>query len=162
MDIYEFLDKHKIGYERHDHPAVFTCEEAGRLVPAMPGAKTKNLFLYNKKADRHFLVVVECSVTVDLKALAPVLEVKKLALASARRLEHHLGLSAGAVTLLGLINDPGGAVEVVVDRELWEADAFRCHPLVNTSSLAISKEDLLRFIDLTGHSARIIDIPRRG
>jgi Ala-tRNA(Pro) deacylase len=161
MDIYEFLDMHTISYERHDHPAVFTCEEADRLVPPMPGAKTKNLFIYNKKEDRHFLVVVECSVIVDLKALAQVLKVKKLALASERRLERHLELSAGAVTLLGLINDPEGAVEVVIDRELWESDVFRCHPLVNTSSLAISKEDLLRFIDLTGHAARILDIPRK-
>jgi Ala-tRNA(Pro) deacylase len=161
MDIYEFLDKHRIAYERHDHPAVFTCEEADRLVPPMPGAKTKNLFLYNKQADRHFLVVVECSVIVDLKSLANVLNVKKLALASERRLERHLSLGAGAVTLLGLINDPKGAVEVVIDRELWESDVFRCHPLVNTSSLAISRADLLRFIGLTGHTARIIDIPRR-
>lgn len=162
MNIYDFLDKHGIAYERHDHPAVFTCDEADRLVPPMPGAKTKNLFLYNKKENRHFLVVVECSVIVDLKGLAKALEVKKLALASGERLERHLGLSAGAVTLLGLINDPDGAVEVVIDRELWESDMFRCHPLVNTSSLAISREDLQRFIGLTGHTARVLDIPRRS
>jgi Ala-tRNA(Pro) deacylase len=161
VDIYEFLDRHGITYERHDHPAVFTCEEADRLVPPMPGAKTKNLFLYNKKDGRHFLVVVECSVIVDLKALAGVLGVKKLALGSERRLRSHLGLDPGAVTLLGLLNDVRGAVEVVIDEELWEADVFRCHPLVNTSSLAISREDIERFIHLTGHETQIIDIPRK-
>ena len=161
MDIYKFLDKHDIRYERHDHPAVFTCEEADRLVPPMPGAKTKNLFLHNKKENRHFLVVVECSVIVDLKSLALALKVKKLALASERRLERHMNLGAGAVTLLGLINDSESAVEVVIDRELWRGDLFRCHPLVNTSSLAISKDDLKRFIDITGHAATILEIPRK-
>jgi Ala-tRNA(Pro) deacylase len=62
---------------------------------------------------------------------------------------------------LGLVNDPGGAVDVIVDRELWESDMFTCHPLVNTSSLSISREDLERFIDLTGQRSRILDIPRR-
>jgi len=161
MDIYGFLDEHNIQYERYDHPAVFTCEEADRLVPPMPGAKTKNLFLYNKKEGRHFLAVVECAVIVDLKALAGKLKLNKLALASERRLERHLGLGAGAVTLLGLINDRDGHVEVVIDRELWESDMFRCHPLVNTSSLAISRADLGRFIELTGHNATIVDIPRK-
>ncbi|UCH84781.1 MAG: prolyl-tRNA synthetase associated domain-containing protein [Candidatus Latescibacterota bacterium] len=161
MNIYEFLDTHDIAYQRYDHPAVFTCEEADRLVPPMPGAKTKNLFLYDKKEDRHFLVVVECSVIVDLKALSGALGVKKLALASERRLSHHLGLDAGAVTVLGLINDTRGAVEVVIDRELWGCKMFRCHPLVNTSSLAISKQDLERFIDLTGHTATILDVPQK-
>jgi len=161
MDIYEFLDKHDIGYQRYDHPAVFTCEEADRLVPPMPGAKTKNLFLYNKNENRHLLVMVECSVVVDLKTLAQVMKLKKLALASERRLGRLMGLRAGAVTLLGLINDSAGAVEVVIDRELWQSDRFRCHLLVNTSSLAISKEDLWRFIELTGHTARIIDVPRK-
>jgi hypothetical protein len=34
--------------ERVEHPAVMTVEESERLVP-LPGAKTKNLFLRDKK-----------------------------------------------------------------------------------------------------------------
>ena len=58
MDIFRFLEENGITYERCDHPAVFTCEEADRLVPPMEGAKTKNLFLRDKKGRRHFLAVV--------------------------------------------------------------------------------------------------------
>src|SRR3989339_314573 len=57
-DLFGFLETHRIGYQRTDHPAVFTVEEARRLVPPLPAAKTKNLFLRNKKGTRHFLVVV--------------------------------------------------------------------------------------------------------
>ncbi|UCG52689.1 MAG: prolyl-tRNA synthetase associated domain-containing protein [Candidatus Latescibacterota bacterium] len=162
MDIYRFLDEHDIEYERHDHPPVFTCEEAERLVPPMPGARTKNLFVYNKKEERHFLVVVECETVVDLKSLAAKLSVNKLALASQERLKRFLDLDPGAVTILGLVNDVGGDVEVIMDEELWESDSFRCHPLVNTSSLVIAREDIKRFIDITGHRVRILDIPRKG
>ena len=58
MDIYFFLADHNISFERYDHPPVFTCEEANRLVPSLPAAKAKNLFLCDGKGKRHFLVVV--------------------------------------------------------------------------------------------------------
>ena len=67
-DIYEILDRHGISYERTDHPPVFTVEEADRLVPPLPGAKTKNLFLRDNKGKRHFLVVVSGDKQVDLEA----------------------------------------------------------------------------------------------
>jgi hypothetical protein len=41
MEIYDYLDANDIPYERHDHPPVFTCEDVDRLVPALPGQKTK-------------------------------------------------------------------------------------------------------------------------
>ena len=159
VDILEFLMKHNIVYERHDHPPVFTCEEAERLVPPLPGAKTKNLFLRDKKGRRHFLVVVGYDKVVDLKALASVLGLNRLTLASPERLQKYLGVDPGAVTILGVVNDAEGAVEVVIDEDLWSSEAFRCHPLINTSTLVISKEGLERFLDLAGHPGRIIEVP---
>ena len=47
-----------------------TVEESERLVPPLPGAKTKNLFLRDKKGARHFLVTVPHDLAVDLDALA--------------------------------------------------------------------------------------------
>jgi len=57
-DIYVFLEQNGVAYERFDHPAVYTCEEAEQLTPDMPGIHTKNLFLRNKKGDRHILIVL--------------------------------------------------------------------------------------------------------
>jgi Ala-tRNA(Pro) deacylase len=161
-DIYQFLADHDIAYERHDHPPVFTTEEANRLVPPMPAAKTKNLFLRDRKGQRHFLVVVGYEKVVDLKALTSLLGVKKLGFASPKRLRKHLGLDPGAVSILGVVNDSDGAVEVVVDRALWKAKALRCHPLVNTSTLVISRDDIERFLELTGHSVRILSVPNKA
>jgi Ala-tRNA(Pro) deacylase len=161
MDIYQFLADHDIEYERHDHPPVFTCEEAERLVPDMPAAKTKNLFLRDRKGRRHFLVVVGYEKAVSLKALTSLLGVSKLGFASPARLKRYLGVDPGSVSILGLVNDVDQAVEVIVDEGLWSADAFRCHPLVNTSTLAISRDDIQRFLEITGHPVRILDVPGR-
>mgnify|MGYP006116903073 CR=1 FL=1 len=49
---------------------------------------------------------------VDLKALGGVLETSKLGMASPERLSKYLGVEPGAVTLLGVVNDREGAVEV--------------------------------------------------
>jgi Ala-tRNA(Pro) deacylase len=162
MDIYQFLSDHDIEYERHDHPPVFTCEEAERLVPPMPATKTKNLFLRDRKGRRHFLVVVGYEKAVDLKALTSLLGVSKLGFASPARLEKYLGVDPGSVSILGLVNDLDGEVEVVVDKDLWGAEALRCHPLVNTSTLVIVRDDVRRFLELTGHQVRVLEVPGRS
>jgi len=162
MNIYQFLAKHHIEYERHDHPPVFTCEEAERLVPPLPAAKTKNLFVRDRKGRHHFLVVVGYEKVVDLNALSSLLGVSKLSLASPDRLRRYLGVDPGSVTILGVVNDSNREVEIIMDEGLWDSKAFRCHPLVNTSTLVISREDLQRFLDTTGHTIRILTIPGKG
>ena len=157
--IFEFLDFHAIHYIRADHPPVFTCAEARRLVPALAGAETKNLFLRDGKGRRHFLVSVAPEKNVDLRSLGQKLGVSGLSFASADRLKRYLNLEPGSVTLLGVINDTEYAVELIIDRDLWGSDAFLCHPLVNTSTLVMEKSELCRFFELTGHQCRILEIP---
>ncbi len=160
-DIYQFLDSHRIAYQRYDHPAVYTCEEARRWVPDMDAAETKNVFLRDRKGLRHFLVVVNYDKSVDLKALAPLLQTDRLTLGSPERLQRYLGVEPGSVTILGLVNDRERAVELVFDRDIAAAEALRCHPLVNTATLAVPREQLLAFLELTGHTPRVVDVPAR-
>jgi len=49
----------------------------------------------------------------------------------------------------------------VIDRRLWEAQAVHAHPLVNTATLVIPHAGLERFLAATGHSPRVVEIPRR-
>ncbi len=162
MDIYEFFAEHQIEYERHDHPPVYTCEESNRLVPKLPGAKTKNLFVRDQKGKRHFLISVPDEKSVDLKALASVLGVNKLSFGSEKRLKKYLALKPGAVTVLAAMNDTDEAVQVVIDQELWKAEALLYHPLVNTSTVVISRENVERFLEAASHKPRILAIPGRS
>ena len=156
---FKFLDSHDIAYVRHDHPAVYTVEEADRLVPELPGAKTKNLFLRDDKGKRHFLVLVPSDKRVNLKALKAVLGVKRISFGSPERLKKHLGIEPGAVSLLAVFNDNDHKVEVFMDRDLWAAETFLFHPLVNTSTLVINKAAIERFLEATGHELNVVDIP---
>ena len=159
MDIYSFLDQHGISYQRFDHPAVFTCEQAAELRTPMPGKDTKNLFLRDEKGKRHFLVTVGHEKQVDLKALKQVFDTQKLSFASPERLKTYLGVEPGAVTLLGLVNDPDHAVEFFIDDAVWNAEVVCAHPLVNTATLCIPHEGLVTFLKATGHEAAILDVP---
>jgi Ala-tRNA(Pro) deacylase len=158
-DLLHELDRLGVAYARVDHPAVFTVEQSERLVPPMTGARTKNLFLRDKKGARHLLLVAAHDKRVDLKRLGEQLQAKGLGFASDARLGEHLGVTPGAVSILALCNDTAGAVELLVDRDVWAAPTVLAHPLVNTATLAIARADLERFVRHTGHPPQVIDVP---
>lgn len=153
----DFLARHGIEVARHEHPPVMTVEESEKLVPPLPGRKTKNLFLRDRKGARHFLVTVRHDLKVDLDRLGAALGAGRLGFASPERLMKHLGITPGSVSLFALMNDTGGAVEFVIDRALWEAEAIHAHPLVNTATAVIAHAQLERFLAATGHSPRVED-----
>ncbi len=158
-ELLQYLDRLSIRYQRHDHVAVYTSEQLRQVESPLPGVSTKNLFLRDKKGTRHFLLILDDTKTLSLKALADRLGTTTLSLGSAERLQARLGVEAGSVSLLALVNDPEHKVEVVMDRDVWQADWLQCHPLINTASLAISLPDVKKFFEATGHKVRLVDIP---
>jgi Ala-tRNA(Pro) deacylase len=159
MDLEAFLRENGITAARYVHPPVMTVEESERLVPKLPGAKTKNLFLRDKKGARHFLVTVPHDLPVDLNALGSALDAGRLGFASPERLAKHLGITPGSVSLLALVNDAAAAVEFVIDRTLWMAPAVHAHPLVNDATMVLAHADLERFLAATRHAPCVIDVP---
>lgn len=159
MAIYSLLDQLAIPYQRVDHPSVFTCEEASKLLPDLPAAKTKNLFLRDPKSERLFLVVSPEDHRVDLKALATMLGVKRLSFGSPERLDAVLGLTPGSVTLLAMVRDREKAVELVVDEAIWQAEQVQCHPLVNTATLIIRLDDVRRLLTHLDREAIVMRLP---
>jgi Ala-tRNA(Pro) deacylase len=162
IDICAFLTENGIPFTRFEHPAVFTTEEAAIHVPKMEAYATKNLFLRNKKGDKHYLVVVGDEKQVDLKMLGTAIGAEKLSFASAERLKKYLDVEPGSVTLLGLANDSKGEVEVWIDEAVWNAKSIQCHPLVNTATLAIEHQGIEKFLACTGHAAKTTSIPGKN
>lgn len=159
MDLMAFLAAHGVNGSRHAHPPVMTVAESERLVPPLPGARTKNLFLRDRKGARHFLVTVPHARPVDLAVLGGLLGAGRLGFASPERLAKHLGITPGSVSLLALVNDTAQAVEFVIDRELWEAPAVQAHPLTNDATMVIPHADLERFLAAVDHVPRVVDVP---
>jgi len=159
MDLAAFFAHHAIEAKRFEHSPVMTVEESKRLVPNLPGAKTKNLFVRDKKGLRHILVTVPHDLTVDLNSLGLLLGAGRLGFASPERLRKYLGITPGSVSLLALVNDAAHAVEFVLDRHLWEADAVQAHPLVNDATMVLPHAQLQRFLAATGHVAHVVEVP---
>jgi Ala-tRNA(Pro) deacylase len=94
---------------------------------------------------------------VRLAELAGRLHAGRVSFASPARLERWLGVEPGSVTPFGLVHDPEGEVSVVVDRGLLGLGTLHFHPLVNTMTTAIAADDLLRFLDASGHPPEVVD-----
>ena len=152
-----FLDANGFVYQRIEHPAVFTCAEAELHRPEFPAVSTKNLFLCDKKARRFFLAVTACEKTVKLDTLASQLGVGSLRFASEENLLRLLGVTRGAVTMMGLVNDKEHRVELWMDADIWSSEHFQSHPLVNTATLVLAKSELERFFTLTGHGLHFFE-----
>lgn len=161
--LYRLLERLGISYERYDHEAVSTCDEAERAVPAGLGAAhTKNLFLRDHKGRRHWLLVTLCAKQVDLRAFGERVAGERVSFASPERLAKYLGVTPGSVTILGLMNDGERAVELLVDEDVWAMDRWQAHPLTNTATLILQRADIERFLAETGHTARAVSVPSRA
>lgn len=159
-ELLAYLDTHGIAYRRFEHAPVYTCAQAEEVWPglesATAAASIKNLFL--AAGGRQYLVVTACERRLNLRALGQALGLReRLQFGAPEALQAALGVTPGAVTLLALVNDAGRQVQLVVDRDVWQAGAFLCHPLVNTATLVIARAGLLRFLELTGHAPLVID-----
>jgi Ala-tRNA(Pro) deacylase len=144
--VYSALDALGISYEKYEHPPVFTAEEAAQHWRGLRGTRCKNLFLRNKKGNRHYLVILEVSKQADLRELVKLVGDDRLSFGSPDRLMAELGLTPGSVSPFGLLNDDDGSVRLVIDEDLRHVDALIFHPNVNTASVVISREDFEKFL----------------
>jgi Ala-tRNA(Pro) deacylase len=58
-------------------------------------------------------------------------------------------------------NRHGHCVEPLVDEAIWAADGLQCPPLVNTAAIALGRNDLRKFLKMSGHPPRDLEIPAR-
>jgi Ala-tRNA(Pro) deacylase len=140
-----------------EHEAVFTVEQSSKLERELPGGHTKNLFLKDKKG-RLFLVVALGSASIDLKSLPKTLGSDRLSFGRPELLFEVLGVPPGSVTPFALINDRDRRVTVILDADMMRHERLNCHPLENTATTNIAREDLVRFIRACGHEPRIMAV----
>lgn len=156
----ELLDRlESLGIEARTvtHPPVFTVEEARALRGDIEGAHVKNLFLRDKKGSMWLVVALEGR-TLDLAEVARALGHKRFSFASSERLLRYLGVTPGAVTPFGVVNDQEGAVRVALDEGLREHQLWNFHPLDNAMTTTIAAADMVRFFEAVDHPPTWIDL----
>lgn len=154
-DLFAFLDNLGIAHPTVSHPPLFTVEQSQAMRGKVPGAHTKNLFLRDKKQSVYLVTALE-DADIDLKGLHRVLGASgRFSFGSSDLMLELLGVTPGSVTPFGAINDPEGRVNVVLDAPLMEHAIINAHPLTNTMTTSVAGDDLVKFLEATGHVPRI-------
>jgi len=157
-ELFAYLDRLGIKHSTVTHPPLFTVEQSQALRGQIGGGHTKNLFLKDKK-DALYLVTAPEDSTIELKSLHRLLGASgRFSFGSANLMMETLGVSPGAVTPLGVINDTAARITVVLDKTLMDNTVINCHPLVNTMTTSIPREGLIAFLEATGHPPRIMPV----
>lgn len=154
-DLFAFLDRLGIAHSTVTHPALFTVEQSRELRGQIPGGHTKNLFLKDKKGAL-YLVVADEEAVIELKRLHRRLGASgRFSFGSAELLMEVLGVIPGAVTPFAAMNDTAGRVIVVLDTAMMAHSTLNYHPLDNTMTTTIARDDLVKFLSASGHPPRI-------
>ncbi|MDW5300722.1 MAG: YbaK/EbsC family protein, partial [Sedimentibacter sp.] len=83
----------------------------------------------------------------------------RLSFAESEYMEEFLNITPGSVSILGLMNDKGHKIHLLIDKEVAESEYLGCHPCINTSSLKIKTSNILnKFLPYTGHEAAIVEL----
>ncbi len=160
--LFAALDALGIRYSTVKHAPLFTVEQSRNLRGQIPGGHTKNLFLRDKKHAIYLVVTLE-DAEIDLKGLHRQLGATgRFSFGSADLLRELLGVEPGAVTPFGAINDIEGRVTVVLDAAMMEHETLNYHPLVNIMTTSIQGDDLVKFLESTGHMPRIERLSSRA
>jgi Ala-tRNA(Pro) deacylase len=160
--LFAALDALGIKYSTVKHAPLFTVEQSRNLRGQIPGGHTKNLFLRDKKHAIYLVVTLE-DAEIDLKGLHRQLGATgRFSFGSADLLRELLGVEPGAVTPFGAINDTEGRVTVVLDSAMMEHETLNYHPLVNIMTTSIQRDDLVKFLESTGHMPRIERLSSRA
>ena len=157
-ELFAYLDSLGIAHKTVSHPPLFTVEDGRSARGAVPGAHTKNLFVRDKKGTPFLVVALEDAV-LPLKSLHRMLGASgRFSFGSAELMRDLLGVEPGSVTPFAAINDNTGRVTVVLDAAMMAHEVLNFHPLVNTGTTTISRDDLVRFLEATGHKPRIVAV----
>jgi Ala-tRNA(Pro) deacylase len=137
------------------HAALFTVDESQALRGEIPGGHTKNLFLKDKKGALYLVTALE-DAAIELKSLHQRLGASgRFSFGQADQMLEVLGIEPGAVTPFAAMNDTAQLVTVVLDQALMAHPVINCHPLRNTMTTSIARDDLVKFLEATGHRPRI-------
>lgn len=157
VKVYDKLDELGIEYYRVDHEEAATMEACRAIEETLGARICKNLFLCNRQKTAFYLLLMPADKVFKTKDLSKQIGSARLSFAEAEDMEHYLDIFPGAVSVMGLMNDTEYAVKLLIDEEVLSQEYIGCHPCVNTTSLRIKTDDVLKvFVPATGHDYIVV------
>lgn len=160
QSICRLLETLRIPYRMVEHPAAGAMEDLVAVEERLGVRICKNLFLCNRQKTVFYLLLIPADKRFKTSVVSKLIGSSRLSFGEEDKLYELLGVRPGSITPLGLVFDEAHQVNLLIDREVLALEEIGMHPLVNTASLAMKTEDLMKvYFPFTGHEPQILDIP---
>ena len=137
---YDYLDNLQIPYLRTDHGRADNMEACNEI-------------LCNRQKTRFYLLMMPGDKKFKTKELSSQINSARLSFAGEEDMLKYLDIEPGAVSIMGLMNDKGHDVTLLIDEDVLGDEYLGCHPCVCTSSLKLRTKDVIeKFLPATGHA----------
>ena len=156
FDLLKALD---IPYDRVSGDPADDMEKCRAVEQVLGSPICKNLFLCNRQQTEFYLLCMPGDKPFKTKYLSAQIGSARLSFAPEDKLWELLRCTPGSATILGLANDTEHAVQLLMEREVYEAPYISCHPCLCTSTLRLKTADVLDvFLPCTGHQPVAVDL----
>lgn len=157
---FALLDELSIPYTWVEHEFASTMEDCRAVSDALGVRICKNLFLCNRQKTEFYLLCMPEDKPFKTKDLSRQIGSARLSFAPAEDMERLLGCTPGSASILGLMNDTGRQVHLLLDKPVSQSEWFGCHPCKNDGSVRIRTSDIFHvFLPHTGHEFTIVELP---
>lgn len=151
------LDCLSIPYRYYHHDLARTMAECADIGADVGARHFKNLFLTNRSRSVFVLLLLCPEKEFRSGNISKQLGTGRLSFATAEDMMAHLGLVPGSVTPMALARECAKGVRLAVDRDILSMETVCAHPCTSEASVALSKDDLFRFLAHCGCPISCVD-----
>ena len=144
--VYDLLDSLHVSYQLVDHQEAMTMDACAEIDLVLGATVCKNLLLCNRQKTKFYLLLMPGEKVFMTKELSAQLGVSRLSFADPEHMLEYLDITPGSLSVLGLMNDHGHHVQLLIDEDVLKGEFIGVHPCINTSSLRLKTADLMQTI----------------
>lgn len=157
--VYDFLDSLGVEYARVDHEHGDTMEALVEVSGVLGASICKNLLLCNRQKTDFYLLMMPADKPFKTKDLSAQIGSSRLSFADGCFMEEFLDITPGSLSVMGLMNDHGHRVRLLMDEDVTKGEYIGFHPCINTSSLRLKTADLMdKVIPAMGHEPTMVKL----
>lgn len=157
--VYDFLDSLGVEYARVDHEHGDTMEALVEVSAVLGASICKNLMLCNRQKTDFYLLMMPADKPFKTKDLSAQIGSSRLSFADGCFMEEFLDITPGSLSVMGLMNDHGHRVRLLMDEDVTKGEYIGFHPCINTSSLRLKTADLMdKVIPAMDHQPTMVQL----
>ena len=157
--IFDRMDELAIPHIRVDHEHADTMEDCLQIEGLLGAPICKNLFLCNRQQTEFYLLLMHGDKPFKTKFLSSQLGCSRLSFADETHMKELLHTIPGSVSALELLFDTDHKIRLIIDRDLLNDPFIAGHPGFSTSTVKLTREDMLRYVSSTGHEPTYVELP---